>query len=147
MLNNLKVSTQPGNANENISVSSLVTLFYETLLKQPAGTTSMTGIVFEPRFVFGRDSGGALVANRLDLNFSIDIFKLLGVYGVTVPTKFTKTIRPSDYLPRNELNALRALGIDVDVELDGIELQFAFTTGVQGGVSVAIGGNVGPTFL
>ena len=127
-------------------MSSLVTLFYETLLKQPAGTTSMTGIVFEPRFVFGRDSGGALVANRLDLNFSIDI-SLLGVYGVTVPTTFSKTIRPSDYLPRNELNALRALGIDVDVEMDPIDLQFAFTTGVQGGVSVAIGGNVGsPTF-
>ena len=58
----------------------------------------MTGIVFEPRFVFGRDAGGDLVANRLDLDFSIDIFKLLGAYGVSVPTTFTKTIRPSDYL-------------------------------------------------
>ena len=72
---------------------------------------------------------------------------MLRLYGVNVPTTFTRELRPSDYLPRKELNALRALGVDIDLEMSPVELEFGFDAGLTGSFALEIGGTfANPTF-
>ena len=124
------------------SAATLVEMFYERLLKRPVGTTSHDGVTFDPRFVFGKDSTGTTVAKELVVDLEISIFELLRLYDVKIPTSFTRTLRPSDYLPRNELNALRALGVDIDLEMDPITLEFGFDAGLTGSFGLLIGGTI-----
>ena len=88
-----------------------------------------------------------MVAKEQGVDLDISIFELLRLYGVNVPITFTRELRPADYLPRKELNALRALGVDIGLEMSPVNLEFGFDAGLTGSVSLAIGGTFAdPTF-